>query len=158
MRLALVSGETPHEEDVTACASEAARRVVEHCLLPSLSLLPPNPGVVMEAWACIKALPHTERHALYASWRGRGVERAAIGTKHFALAVAECAAGYAVRSALKRVANEKKNAKHVGRALAKIAHSNPVVLFHIVLSSIQSYDNMIAPIVESLSLWRRRLF
>jgi THO complex subunit 2 len=50
---------------------------------------------------------------------------------------------------LKCVVNEKKNAKHVGRALAKTAHSNPFVVFHVILSQIESYDNMIQPIIES---------
>lgn len=44
----------------------------------------------------------------------------------------------------------KKNFKHVGRALAKIAHSNPFIVFHAILSQIESYDNMIQPIIESL--------
>jgi THO complex subunit 2 len=97
----------------------------------------------------MRCLPYCERHLLYKAWRGRGVDRTAIGLKHFEVARAECEAGHDARQALKRVANEKKNAKHVGRALAKTAHSNPFVVFHIILSQIESYDNMIQPIIES---------
>jgi len=126
-----------------------ARRLLKHVLLPALSLLPANPGCVLELWSATKCLPYKERHLLYTTWRGRAVERGAIGTKHFEVTRVECKAGYDARQALKRVANEKKNSKHVGRSLAKIAHSNPFVVFHVILSQIESYDNMIQPIVES---------
>ena len=129
--------------------SLVARRLLEHVLLPTLSLMPGNPGCVLEVWAAMRCLPYCERHLLYKAWRGRGVDRTAIGLKHFEVARAECEAGHDARQALKRVANEKKNAKHVGRALAKTAHSNPFVVFHVILSQIESYDNMIQPIIES---------
>ena len=129
--------------------SLVARRLLEHVLLPTLSLMPGNPGCVLEVWAATRCLPYCERHLLYKAWRGRGVDRTAIGLKHFEVARAECEAGHDARQALKRVANEKKNAKHVGRALAKTAHSNPFVVFHVILSQIESYDNMIQPIIES---------
>lgn len=45
---------------------------------------------------------------------------------------------------------KKKNSKHVGRALAKVAHSNPLVIFRVILTQVESYDNMINPIIESL--------
>ena len=129
--------------------ASAAMRLLEHILLPALSLMPANPGCVLEIWTAVRCVAYGERHLLYKAWRGRGVERNAIGLKHHELTHAECQAGYDTRQALKRVANEKKNSKHVGRALAKIAHSNPVIVFHIILSQIESYDNMIQPIIES---------
>mmetsp|Transcript_30329 Transcript_30329/g.93856 ORF Transcript_30329/g.93856 Transcript_30329/m.93856 type:complete len:639 (+) Transcript_30329:488-2404(+) len=128
----------------------AAKRLLEYVVLPAVSNVTVNPGCVCEIWSAIKQLAYCERQSIYAAWRGRGIERGAIGSKHFAVAQAECKAGSDARRLLKRVANEKKNSKHVGRALAKIANSNPLVIFHIILSQVESYDNMIHPIIESL--------
>ncbi|KAJ1445110.1 transcription factor/nuclear export subunit protein 2-domain-containing protein [Pelagophyceae sp. CCMP2097] len=133
-----------------AVAREFVVRILKTCVLPSLSLMGPAPGVVFELWAAIGHLPFAERHDLYAAWRGRGVERAGIGFKHYDVSGAECRVGRDARAALKRVANEKKNSKQVGRLLAKLAHSNPLVVFDVILTMIESYDNMIAPLVESM--------
>ena len=54
------------------------------------------------------------------------------------------------RQTLKRVANEKKNTKAAGRALAKIAHANPGAVFGVILTQVEAYDNLIAPIVDCL--------
>lgn len=125
-------------------------RMVTRILLPALSLVPSNPGLVFEVWGAVRELPFATRHAFYESWRGQGLEQAAIGHKHYEVVRAECRAGFEVRRILKRVANEKRSSKYVGRQLAKIAHCNPLVVFDISLSQIESYDNMIFPLIESL--------
>mmetsp|Transcript_11409 Transcript_11409/g.35136 ORF Transcript_11409/g.35136 Transcript_11409/m.35136 type:complete len:1030 (+) Transcript_11409:550-3639(+) len=130
--------------------TDVAKRILEHILLPAISILPVNPGCVFELWSAAKLLSCRERHLFYSTWCGRGVERGGIGSKNFQVTLSECNAGCDARKVLKRVANEKKNFKHVGRALAKIAHSNPFVVFRTILAQIESYDNMIVPIVESL--------
>ena len=56
----------------------------------------------------------------------------------------------AAPATLKRVANEKKNTKAAGRALAKIAHANPGAVFGVILTQVEAYDNLIAPIVDCL--------
>lgn len=133
-----------------ARGAHEAKRLLEYVILPSMSILSVNPGCVCEIWAATKKFPCRERHSLYSTWRGRSLEREAVGTKHFEVAEAECKAGYHARQSLKRVANDKKNSKHVGRVLAKAAHSNPLVVFRVILSQVESYGNMIQPIVESL--------
>eukprot|EP00632_Arachnochrysis_sp_CCMP2950_P014795 CAMPEP_0185696548 /NCGR_PEP_ID=MMETSP1164-20130828/5200_1 /TAXON_ID=1104430 /ORGANISM="Chrysoreinhardia sp, Strain CCMP2950" /LENGTH=1141 /DNA_ID=CAMNT_0028363427 /DNA_START=161 /DNA_END=3587 /DNA_ORIENTATION=+ len=126
-------------------------RFLRRVLLPSLSVIPPNPGPVMEVWYSLKQLSYATRQSLYHSWQGRAIELSAIGSKHYELVRAECLTGRSTRHILKRVANEKRFSKHVGRQLAKSAHSNPIVVFQVLLSQIESYDNMIVPLVESLS-------
>ena len=74
-----------------------------------------------------------------------------MGVKQYEVSRRECAAGSEARRMLKRVANERRFSKHVGRQLAKIAHSNPLVVFHVILSQIEYYDNMIMPIIDSFS-------
>ena len=131
--------------------TDAARRILAHVLLPALSLLPSTPGFAFLVWKVVKLFPYRDRQMIYANWRGRGVEIKSVGSKNFDVTLVECKAGRAARQTLKRVANEKKNYKQAGRALAKVAHSNPLVVFHVILAQVESYDNMIQPIVESLA-------
>ena len=72
-------------------------------------------------------LPQPTRHALYAPWLARhghggarGAEAKELGPPHPAVALADADATQRARQALKRVANEKKNTKTVGRLLAKV--------------------------------------
>ena len=44
----------------------------------------------------------------------------------------------------------KENVKPSGRQIGKLSHSNPTILFDYILSQIQKYDNLIAPVVDSL--------
>ena len=44
----------------------------------------------------------------------------------------------------------KENTKQYGRHLGKITHANPCVVFDTILSQIQSYDNLIVPVVEMM--------
>jgi THO complex subunit 2 len=115
--------------------------ILAHTLLPALSLLPPNPGLVYELWAAMKQLSFTDRYNAYGYWRGVAYE------KHPALIMAKAKALNATKKVLRRVA--KENVKQIGRGLAKIAHSNPVIVFDAILSQIESYDNLIQPMVDS---------
>ena len=44
----------------------------------------------------------------------------------------------------------KENTKQYGRHLGKITHCNPGVVFDTILSQIQSYDNLIVPVVDMM--------
>ena len=44
-------------------------RVVGTCLLPSLGLLPNNPGQVLQLWEVVQLLPYHIRYRLYFEWR-----------------------------------------------------------------------------------------
>lgn len=44
----------------------------------------------------------------------------------------------------------KENIKQYGRHLAKITHANPGVVFETILAQIQSYENLIVPVVEMM--------
>ena len=46
---------------------------------------------------------------------------------------------------------EGKNLKVIGRSLAKLAHSNPMVVFDKALTHAEVYENFISPTVESLN-------
>lgn len=124
-------------------------RLVKHVLLPSLTLIPSNPGLSIEVWSTIRDFHFSDRHALY--MKGQSVGSSEVERKHVELVRSQCCACYEVKQALKRVANEKRSSKQVGRQLAKIAHSNPTALFDVALCQIETYDNMIPSIVESFN-------
>lgn len=44
----------------------------------------------------------------------------------------------------------KENVKPSGRQIGKLSHSNPCFLFDYILSQIQTWDNLIVPVVDSL--------
>ena len=57
-----------------------------------------------------------------------------------------------IQKSIKRIMQRisKENVKPTSRALAKLSHSAPGLLFDYVLSQIQLYDNLIGPVVDSL--------
>ena len=59
----------------------------------------------------------------------------------------EMEAGKDARYALKRLS--KDNIRDMSRQLAKVAHSNPLVVYATILSQIESYDNMVEVMVEA---------
>jgi len=54
---------------------------------------------------------------------------------------------YATKSSLKQLTSETQ--RNVGRKFAKISHRDPLTLLNHLVNRIESYENMIDPIVES---------
>ena len=52
-----------------------------------------------------------------------------------------------LRRLLRRLS--KENIKQYGRLLGKLVHSNPTIIFPLLLEQCQAYDNLIPPIIES---------
>ena len=122
----------------------------ESFLVPSLSLFPSNPAISTELWSVLTLLPYDIRYKLYESWKGSGLEKAGLiggGTKPLPNVEAEMVAGKAARYSLKRLS--KDNIRDMSRQLAKVTHSNPLVVFATILSQIESYDNMVEVMVEA---------
>jgi len=124
------------------------QRILEVVLLPSLSFYTHHCAAAFEVWEAIKNMPFEWRYGIYSSWVGEGLEREATAYKHPDVVLAELRAGRTTRDVMKRLS--KENIKQTGRQLAKIAHANPHVLFHAILGQIQSYDNLIQPVVDAL--------
>ena len=119
-------------------------------LVPSLSLFPSNPAISTELWSVLELLPYDTRYKLYEGWRGSGLEKAGLiggGTKPLPNVESEMVAGKATRYSLKRLS--KDNIRDMSRQLAKVTHSNPLVVFATILSQIESYDNMVEVMVEA---------
>jgi len=118
-------------------------------LLPSLSLFPANPTLCQEVWSCLRLLPYQTRYEFYNHWRGGGLERAALRTtKPLWLVGGEIVAGKDARYALKRLS--KDTIRDMSRAIAKVCHSHPLVVFTTILSQIESYDNLVQVMVDAM--------
>lgn len=126
---------------------------IQSFLLPSLSLFPANPSLSMEIWSILKLFPYTSRYHLYRDWRGIGLEKAGLQLfgekkKPLALVESEMHAGKDARYVLKRLS--KDTIRESCRQIAKVTHSNPLVMFTTVLNQIESYDNLVTVMVEAL--------
>lgn len=113
--------------------------VVRSFLLPTLSMTSGNSGLVSEVWVILRHLPYTERYALYGEWKHALYRRPE-------LRVRQAETEKEAKGILKRISSD--NVKLSGRSLAKASHANPTIFFTVALNQVQSYSNLIAPIVE----------
>lgn len=81
------------------------------------------------------------RFALYGEWKDTLYRRIP------ALQVRKAEAERDIKSLLRRLSTE--NVKQLGKTIAKVAHTNPTIIFGVVLNQVQSYDNLIRPVVEA---------
>lgn len=115
--------------------------IVRMHLIPALAISDPNPSTTHELWEILRNFPYTARFAMYGEWKDRSYKRLPE------LRVKRVETEREAKSMLKRLSAD--NVKQFGRSLAKIAHTNPCPLFEIALNQVQSYDNLIAPVVDS---------
>lgn len=115
--------------------------IVRNTILPALTISDPNPGLTTAIWSLISHFPYTLRYQFYGEWK----EKAAKMYPDVKFKRAQ--ADKNTKALLKRLGSDV--AKRFGRQFAKIAHSDPGTIFTIALKHIQSYDNMIVPVVEA---------
>ncbi|KPM11917.1 THO complex subunit 2-like protein, partial [Sarcoptes scabiei] len=111
-------------------------------ILPSFSLFESNSALSEELWSLLKLFPYNERFLLYNYWKIEPVNPLLIKMKHFTMRK--------IKYIMKRLSKDKDSIKQSGRLIGKLSHSNPTFLFEYILSQIQSYDNLIGPVVDSL--------
>ena len=109
-------------------------------VLPAFALAAAGAPLLYELWACVQTLSYPERYALYGEWKHRAFQRRE-------LRAAKAATEREARGILRRVSAD--NVRASGRSLAKAAHTNPTVFFDVVLHQVQSYDNLIEPVVDA---------
>lgn len=109
-------------------------------VLPAVTLANGGAPLLYELWGCIQTLPYAQRYRLYGEWKYRS-------TKRPELRYAKMQTEREARGILRRISSD--NVRASGRSLAKAAHTHPTVLFEVVLHQIQSYDNLIEPVVDS---------
>ena len=114
---------------------------IRTALLPATSLLEHHTPAALELWSVLSLLPIERRFALYGEWKDSLYRRIP------ALAVRKAEAERDVKSILRRLSTE--NVKQLGKTFAKIAHTNPTIIFAVALNQVQSYDNLIVPVVDA---------
>jgi THO complex subunit 2 len=110
-------------------------------LVPSISLLEHYPSAALEVWKVLSLFPIETRFQVYGEWKDVHYRRDP------ALAIRKAEAERDVKSLLRRLSTE--NVKKLGKTFARVAHTNPTVIFGIALNQVQSYDNLIIPVVEA---------
>ena len=134
------------KKSTTIILSPTSYDFLKSFLVPSISILPPNPALSVDLWFVLDLLPFSVRYKLYGDWRGPGLERSGMDLKPMARVQAEMMAGKEARHCLKRISRE--NVRDMGRQVSKVTHSNPIVVFMTILNQIESYDNLIQMMVE----------
>lgn len=132
----------PIDASIT-CLYYDALTIMDEVMLPALSLMEsPNCCLAEEIWSILRVYPYHMRYRLYGQWKSETFSQHALLMKKKA----------AVQKSIKRIMQRisKENVKPTSRALAKLSHSSPGLLFDYVLSQIQLYDNLIGPVVDSL--------
>ncbi|KAJ0409527.1 hypothetical protein ATCC90586_009067 [Pythium insidiosum] len=119
-------------------AATAARAPGDSAWLARLEPLLTN--TAFQLWELLKGFPFDERYRLYQQWAVTYATRPALQ-----LMEAHCV--QETRRVMRRLTADR--AKPSARTLTHVAHSNPLVVFRTMLRQIQSYDNLIQPVVES---------
>ncbi|KAJ1564963.1 THO complex subunit 2, partial [Nowakowskiella sp. JEL0078] len=114
--------------------------VIAKYIFPAVSQIYSNPGIAQELWELIKLFPYQMRYGMYGEWKNE-----AYKIPELSLAGAECRSD--TKYIMRRIS--KENVKIFGRRIGKLVHSNPTIVFSIILETIQSYDNQIPFIVDA---------
>ncbi|KAG4304108.1 hypothetical protein PORY_002472 [Pneumocystis oryctolagi] len=129
------------EEHLSQKVKELWKYVIREFLLPALSMIQVNPGVVNEIYDLIKFYSYTERYAFYGEWNN------VIYKTYPELKTKVVEVEKETKGILRRIS--KTNVRQFGRVLAKVSHSNPCVVFSVALNQIESYDNLVDVVVDA---------
>lgn len=110
-------------------------------LLPSISLLNNHSVSSLEIWEVLNLFPIEKRFELYGEWKDVWYRKIPV------LGVRKAEAEKEVKSILRRLSTE--NVKKLGKTLAKVAHTNPAVIWSVALNQVMSYDNLILPVIDA---------
>lgn len=114
--------------------------LIVNSFLPALTLQVSNPSSAFQLWDLIKLYPFDERYRMYQQWQS-----AYSSSPEMKLVEAQVVQN--TRKVMRRLTADR--AKPSARSLTHVAHSNPLIVFRTMLRQIQSYDNLIQPVVES---------
>ncbi|GAA96697.1 uncharacterized protein L969DRAFT_246836 [Mixia osmundae IAM 14324] len=130
-----------HENSMSEAPRAQWLTVIRTSLLPALALSDTNQAFVAEVWMVLQVFSYEQRFSFYGEWRDRSYKTI------LELRVKRAEAESQTKALLRRLSTE--NVKQFGRSLAKLAHSSACILFPIALGQVQSYDNLIAPVVDA---------
>ncbi|PIO72849.1 hypothetical protein TELCIR_05206 [Teladorsagia circumcincta] len=116
--------------------------IVDEIILPGLSLSEFNSGLSEEVWTLLQFFPYTWRYRLYGHWKFSNTVR------HPEVNIVRGKVLGRTKYVLKRLS--KETVRVMGRQLGKLCHIHPITVFDYLLSQVQTFDNLIQPVVESL--------
>ncbi|KAL3665048.1 hypothetical protein V7S43_009683 [Phytophthora oleae] len=119
---------------------DKVKSLLVNSFLPAMSLQECNPSTSFLVWDLIKGLPCDERYRMYLYWFESY-------DKYPELRLKEAQVVQSTRGVMRRLTADR--AKLSARSLTHVAHSNPLIVFRTMLRQIQSYDNLIQPVVDS---------
>ncbi|CEP13912.1 hypothetical protein [Parasitella parasitica] len=108
--------------------------MLREIVLPSISFSDHNPGTIADAWEVCCRLTFQERYALYGEWFNDFYK------KNNETKLLKARTERDIKYIMRRVA--KNDVRRCGRDLGKLAHSNPTIVFNIMLNQIQQMDNL----------------
>lgn len=111
------------------------------CLVPAVSLIGANPGVVNEIYDLVRYFPYPTRFSLYGEWQTVAYK------SHPELKLKASETDKDTKSILRRIS--KQDVKRFGRALAKTSTSNPLILWAVAINQIENYDNFVEVVVDA---------
>ncbi|KHN79043.1 THO complex subunit 2 [Toxocara canis] len=126
----------------TDAVANALIDITDEVLVPSLSLCEVNYAISEEIWRLLSYFPYTLRYRIYAHWKG------VITQRHPLINVQRGKTFGMTRYVVKRLS--KETVRMMGRQLGKLCHSHPAVVFDCLLNQIQTFENLIEPVVESI--------
>lgn len=128
------------EEEFEGSLMAKVKDLIVKSFLPAITYQSSNPSSVFQLWDLIKLYPFDQRYRMYQQWQA-----AYASSPEMKLVEAQVVQN--TRKVMRRLTADR--AKPSARSLTHFAHSNPLIVFRTMLRQIQSYDNLIQPVVES---------
>ena len=118
-------------------------RMLRVYLLPAVSLIRGNAVCTVELWNVLRLYEATQRWRLYGEWRDVTYK------SHPELRVRHVQADRESKGILRRLSHQTIDS--LAGAVAKLAHSNPIIFFTNAVNQIMAYDNLAAVVVSALN-------
>lgn len=132
------------KQSLTEDSSESNRSrwydMLKRLIVPSLSMTNNNHGLVNAVYDVLKNYSTAERYSIYTEWYQGQTSRLPDIKSAFEQVKAE------TKDVLKRIS--RTNLRPMARALGRAASASPGVVFQVVISQIESYDNLIDTVSE----------
>ncbi|KAI9050570.1 hypothetical protein LZ554_005731 [Drepanopeziza brunnea f. sp. 'monogermtubi'] len=116
------------------------KELLKRLIVPALSMTVSNSALANEIYDMLSLYPIATRYSIYAEWYEGPTSRQPAMKIAFARAKLE------TLSTMKRIS--KINVVPMARALGKITHHAPGIVFNIALSQIEAYTNLTEVVVE----------
>ncbi|KAF8165073.1 transcription factor/nuclear export subunit protein 2-domain-containing protein [Crassisporium funariophilum] len=117
-------------------------KILRMYLLPALPLIRGNAVCTVEVWNIIRQYETTARWRLYGEWKTTTYK------SHPELRIREVQADRESKGILRRLSHQTIDS--LSGTVAKLAHSNPCILFSNAVNQIMAYDNLASVVIQAL--------